>query len=314
MSSSKKLYGICKLTKKRGVFGKSHIIPKTFTRQSKSGNYFLQGDGSGVLKKRWDSWYDPQLVIAEGEKILSDYDDFAAKELRRLNLVWSADSTEGFDGVFIHNSELSVGGKKVICHDPKKLRLFFLSLLWRAASTSLVEFKNVVLDENNIEKIRKMLIDSNAEPLSFFPITLLQITNKGHIHNFTPLIIENIIDIGNGKFLNYNVFRFYFDGLIINIHRQMNSIIGREPFIVGANRELIVMQQMYEHSFQYDNLKKSVCLSAMCRNLRKSDVSDLDKLRNPQKPIYVSVKIGRNEPCSCGSGIKYKKCCFNNYG
>ena len=26
------------------------------------------------------------------------------------------------------------------------------------------------------------------------------------------------------------------------------------------------------------------------------------------KPITVS-KIGRNDPCSCGSGVKYKKCC-----
>lgn len=26
------------------------------------------------------------------------------------------------------------------------------------------------------------------------------------------------------------------------------------------------------------------------------------------KPLSV-VKIGRNDPCSCGSGIKYKKCC-----
>lgn len=23
------------------------------------------------------------------------------------------------------------------------------------------------------------------------------------------------------------------------------------------------------------------------------------------------MKIGRNEPCPCGSGIKYKKCCLN---
>lgn len=27
-----------------------------------------------------------------------------------------------------------------------------------------------------------------------------------------------------------------------------------------------------------------------------------------QKPITVS-KIGRNDPCACGSGVKYKKCC-----
>ena len=30
----------------------------------------------------------------------------------------------------------------------------------------------------------------------------------------------------------------------------------------------------------------------------------------PQKPIVnTAVKIGRNDPCPCGSGKKYKKCC-----
>jgi len=28
-------------------------------------------------------------------------------------------------------------------------------------------------------------------------------------------------------------------------------------------------------------------------------------------PQAKSEKIGRNEPCPCGSGKKYKKCCFN---
>lgn len=27
-----------------------------------------------------------------------------------------------------------------------------------------------------------------------------------------------------------------------------------------------------------------------------------------QMPVHV-VKVGRNDPCSCGSGKKYKKCC-----
>ena len=31
-----------------------------------------------------------------------------------------------------------------------------------------------------------------------------------------------------------------------------------------------------------------------------------------KKPIVKTVKIGRNEPCSCGSGKKYKKCCGAN--
>jgi len=32
-------------------------------------------------------------------------------------------------------------------------------------------------------------------------------------------------------------------------------------------------------------------------------------LLNPQQPVTVEKKVGRNEPCPCGSGTKFKKCC-----
>jgi len=34
----------------------------------------------------------------------------------------------------------------------------------------------------------------------------------------------------------------------------------------------------------------------------------------PQKPkgVIGKKKIGRNDPCPCGSGKKYKKCCGKN--
>ena len=41
---------------------------------------------------------------------------------------------------------------------------------------------------------------------------------------------------------------------------------------------------------------------------KPEDISDLEKLLNPVKPLQ-STKIGRNSPCPCGSGKKYKKCC-----
>ena len=34
-------------------------------------------------------------------------------------------------------------------------------------------------------------------------------------------------------------------------------------------------------------------------------ITTVDKKTKPKK----SVKIGRNEPCICESGLKYKKCC-----
>jgi len=41
---------------------------------------------------------------------------------------------------------------------------------------------------------------------------------------------------------------------------------------------------------------------------KPEDISDLEKLLNPPKPVQ-SIKIGRNDPCPCGSRKKYKKCC-----
>ena len=39
------------------------------------------------------------------------------------------------------------------------------------------------------------------------------------------------------------------------------------------------------------------------------DISDLELLLNPVKTRVAEKKVGRNEPCQCGSGKKYKKCC-----
>lgn len=39
------------------------------------------------------------------------------------------------------------------------------------------------------------------------------------------------------------------------------------------------------------------------------NIADVEKLLNRPTPLRKAVKVGRNEPCSCGSGLKYKKCC-----
>jgi SWIM/SEC-C metal-binding protein len=42
---------------------------------------------------------------------------------------------------------------------------------------------------------------------------------------------------------------------------------------------------------------------------KPEDITDLEILLNPTKPKIAEEKVGRNEPCPCGSGKKYKKCC-----
>lgn len=47
---------------------------------------------------------------------------------------------------------------------------------------------------------------------------------------------------------------------------------------------------------------------------KPEDISDVEKLlgiKNVEnkKTVVKEINIGRNDPCLCGSGKKYKKCC-----
>ena len=44
---------------------------------------------------------------------------------------------------------------------------------------------------------------------------------------------------------------------------------------------------------------------------KPEDISDLEILLNPPKTKIAEVKVGRNEPCPCGSGKKYKNAAVN---
>lgn len=42
------------------------------------------------------------------------------------------------------------------------------------------------------------------------------------------------------------------------------------------------------------------------------DVSDVERLLHPPASARAAPPPGRNDPCPCGSGRKYKKCCGSN--
>lgn len=42
---------------------------------------------------------------------------------------------------------------------------------------------------------------------------------------------------------------------------------------------------------------------------KPEDIADLTRLLNPPTPKVAAIKVGRNAPCPCGSGKKYKNCC-----
>ncbi len=44
----------------------------------------------------------------------------------------------------------------------------------------------------------------------------------------------------------------------------------------------------------------------------ESDRSKEAVQKEAVEPVRSGPKIGRNDPCSCGSGKKYKKCCLDS--
>jgi SWIM/SEC-C metal-binding protein len=44
---------------------------------------------------------------------------------------------------------------------------------------------------------------------------------------------------------------------------------------------------------------------------KPEDITDIERALSPPVPVTAAPKIGRNDPCPCGSGRKFKKCCGN---
>jgi hypothetical protein len=254
--------GQCKLTGAHGRFVKSHIIPEALTETSWRGEPLTQKGRNGRHIKRWASWYDSRLVTAEGEAILASYDDWAIKFFREKKLIWSSwgplVQLESSDHAWLPDAKIGV--RKLEGVDCARLRLFFLSLLWRAAATSLFEFSLVSIPPNELAQLREMVFHGRVEPYHFYPVTLTQLATRSFPHNqSTSRLIKRqpMVDPITGKLVEgalreIDHYRFYFDGLIAHMHINDDAehVAGVGSVYVGEGNEVIVTTVRSEGSRQ----------------------------------------------------------------
>jgi hypothetical protein len=254
-------HGTCKLTKQPGRFVDSHLIPEALTRPSAKGVPFYQyGEGRRPIR-RWSSWYDPKLVTLEGEKYLSDLDAWAIDGLREHRLVWSGWGPKSS----LNGSHIpivgSLGIRQVSGLDPKRLRLFFLSLLWRAAATELEEFSEISMSDEELEHLRQLIVSGDPGDISFYPCQLTQLSTKGTIHNHAPVRDIKLFP-GDGLLtpssLPLPTFRFYFDGLIAHMHVSLPKWSGTASLgnlIVGVADTIVLSTVSFKDSLQNLNMQ-----------------------------------------------------------
>jgi preprotein translocase subunit SecA len=93
----------------------------------------------------------------------------------------------------------------------------------------------------------------------------------------------------------------------------------RDPLVEYKKESFVTFEQMMEsieeQSLRYLYLLQPVedkeRVREMERRQRKQEIvlGPGEEALEPRKPIVRGPKIGRNAPCPCGSGKKYKKCC-----
>ena len=255
--------GTCKLTGDVGPLVKAHILPAALTSPYPAGLPFAQAGRDSPPIKRWTSWYDPTIVTRVGEDILEEYDTWAVEELRRHKLVWSGWGTSekliSPDFEEIPGAE-DYGVRTIERLDGNRLRLFFLSLLWRAAVSDMPEFKEIVISTSEVRRLRRMLVERDPLPLHHFPMTLIQLSTKGDIHNLTPLAQDKLRDGTNASKGTIPIFRFYLDGLIVHFHRRSNAreVAALTDLLVADGKHLLVSTVKFEASWQLTNMNELV--------------------------------------------------------
>lgn len=252
--------GICRLTGLPGTFVRSHLLPKSLTRLPTGGKFRIEaGDGRRPIP-RFDGWFDDELVVAEGEQILQRIDDRGVKALRASRLIWSSWSDRSeLEPIIARDSVISYRTTSPI--DGEGLRLFFLSLLWRAAATARPEFAGVSLSDSDRERLRACIAAENCPEPKFCPIVLTQLISHGDPHNRTPYTFDDApYEIG-GNTIQPTCVRFYFDGLIARIYHAGTNAPPLEllgPAAVGNGAILFVPALTYEMSRQKADMEHTI--------------------------------------------------------
>jgi hypothetical protein len=203
-------------------------------------------------------------------------------------MVWSSwGSAQALEAADFHSFGPTPWGIRSIADcETRKLRLFFLSILWRAATTGLEEFAEIQMPGAELEQLRVMVRDGNPEPLSFYPISLTQLSTRGVVHNLATLAQTKEIPSPDGQD-NVPIFRVYFDGLIAHFQRPGKldaTVADLGPLMVGNEKTMTFSTVTFENSFERENLLWNVVEAQRDWPALMERLVDLDRILGSEQP------------------------------
>jgi len=175
------------------------------------------------------------------------------------------------------------------------------------------------LTKNKID-VQATTLDALADELSLKPPFLLKLdvqgAEKSALAGARDLLKDTLVvicetDIDDFQDVNKILWESGFDLYDLTILTRVHDQELGWFYPVYIRRSLDFVRPK---SFWHNDLNESVIKAQINRRnaILKSNAEILDRIRNPKSSLPPSTdltSIGRNQPCPCGSGQKYKHCC-----
>ena len=105
--------------------------------------------------------------------------------------------------------------------------------------------------------------------------------------------------------LVHDIERAYDDGLVDLFHVRMESV---RDILAEGQEDALHRARQRRGGLIEDTVAEMNWWACFKKN---TDASTTAYPTTAKQPVVKGKKVGRNDPCPCGSGKKYKKCCLN---
>jgi len=153
--------------------------------------------------------------------------------------------------------------------------------------------------------------------------------NLGELYISKIITLDDIFKIRES--IDGKVFRIWYDSkdydkdktlkhILNSVDSKLSGIISRHirwivPVVAGIIEPVTGIASSYSNSFIADKFLKGYHPNLFLDNVLRKNINAKQKSHRKKLTSQVirkrKTKIGRNEPCICGSGKKYKRCCIN---
>lgn len=219
-NSDMKGKAVCRLCNEIAKLQNSHIMPRfaiKFIRDKKLKHRFYEIFGK--QKRIIQDGPKEYLLCTKCEQQIGKYEKYFKEAIYRNK----------------HGVKRSHDGQSFVIEnfEYKKIKLFFLSLLWRASISSRAEFENVSLDYNE-DILRKMIAEENPGHSSKFSISAIVPLINGKYYEGWGTVFFDL------KYEQTDIYSIVIGGILYAISMDNKTILSTEELVLNESGYWII--------------------------------------------------------------------------